>query len=439
MSDSNEYQWILICLAKIEQNLGWGTSADWNNFDFEKLSNEIESKTTVLLSVTTLKRLWGKIKYDHDPSLTTLNTLAQYLRYEDWRTFKLDQTKKESIVKEKVIPFEEKKVLIKENKIRKYKTTQLVFATLAFLGLIFIFALTAKDKPALTKRVINPDLYSFMADKVLSTGVPNSVVFHYDATAASTSDSVFIVQTWDMRRKTLVDKNNHEHSALYYFPGYFKSKLIIDSIIVKTHDLQIATDGWLGLIQNDALGVIAPTYFDTKDINQDGVQEVDKAVLKKYEVPLLPVSPKVRFFNQRDLGDLMNDNFIFETSIRNDHKEGDNACQFVQVLIQCKDDIIIIPLSASPCIGDLRLIVAGITVDSKSADLSGFGADLSQWTDLKVICENKLMKFYVNNKEAFHLTFLHPPVGIVGVQYRFNGVGAVKNTSFTNKTGKIVL
>ncbi|MEO5581942.1 MAG: hypothetical protein ABIR66_04575 [Saprospiraceae bacterium] len=37
-------------------------------------------------------------------------------------------------------------------------------------------------------------------------------------------------------------------------------------------------------------------------MNKDGIEEINDEVLKKYEVPLLPISPKVRFFNQRDLG-----------------------------------------------------------------------------------------------------------------------------------------
>ncbi|MEP7267392.1 MAG: hypothetical protein ABI844_07155 [Saprospiraceae bacterium] len=80
MSEKEEREYIRKCLLDIENKLGWGTSTDWSNYDLEKLSDEILVKTSVALSATTLKRLWGKVKHEHSPSLTTLNTLAQFFR-----------------------------------------------------------------------------------------------------------------------------------------------------------------------------------------------------------------------------------------------------------------------------------------------------------------------------------------------------------------------
>jgi hypothetical protein len=111
------------------------------------------------------------------------------------------------------------------------------------------------------------------------------------------------------------------------------------------------------------------------------------------------------------MGDLMNDNFSFETTLKNDFTQGNNACQNVEVLIQCKDDIIIIPLVSKACIDNIRLYAAGIEVSSQQADLSKFGCDLTQWTHLKVISKNKHMTFYVNGMEAYSLTFAHEPTG----------------------------
>ncbi len=66
------------CLQLIEEKVNWGPSQHWSNYDFEKLSLAIEDKTGVVLSITTLKRIVGKVRYDHSPTLTTLNTLAKF-------------------------------------------------------------------------------------------------------------------------------------------------------------------------------------------------------------------------------------------------------------------------------------------------------------------------------------------------------------------------
>lgn len=437
MSDNTEKDLIDLCLVQIETKLSWGPNAEWTNYDFEKLSEEIQAKTQVVLSITTLKRIWGKVKYENAPSLTTLNTLARYINYEDWRSFKFKFRKTpETIVKPMVQDFQNGAEMYPQSEkssnksIKKYVP---LYLSIGLFGIISLYALTSsfkKDKPS----ALDPTLFTFEANKVLTRGLPNSVVFHYDASRAL-SDSVFISQTWDVRRKALVDKSKHDHSAIYFYPGYFRAKLIIDSVVVKTHDVQIATDGWLALMENGN----NPVYFKKSDFEKRGMVEIDEATLENYNLSLLPVSPKIRFFNQDDLGPLLNDNFTFETTLKNPHSSGDNVCQNVQVLIQCKDDIIVIPLSTPACIGDLRLFFAGARAVSQEADLSGFGCDLSQWTHLKVISRNKEVQIFVNGKIAYELTFPNDATDIVGVQVRFNGVGSIKETFFTQGERKIEL
>jgi hypothetical protein len=71
-----------------ESNTGWGNSDEWTNQDFVTLSGKIQERIGVALSHVTLKRVWGKVKYDSLPSTRTLDTLVQFLGYENWRDFR---------------------------------------------------------------------------------------------------------------------------------------------------------------------------------------------------------------------------------------------------------------------------------------------------------------------------------------------------------------
>ncbi|MCE7063488.1 hypothetical protein [Dyadobacter sp. CY343] len=421
MTKNGEEQDLQKCLTLIESQLGWGSSANWTNYDFEKLSDTFHEKTGVRLSGTTLKRIWGKLKYDSAPTLTTLNALARFAGYEDWRMFRQRQEKLFTQT-EINLPAEVPAPVFTKSRNRFYWLLALVPLLLAGYAL---FSIKAADNE------LEPKLFSFKADKIITEGVPNSVVFQYDAKAART-DSVFIVQTWDIRRKTLVPKDKNYHSSIYYYPGFFNAKLIVDKQIVKTQDLWITTDGWLSLAEDEP----SPIYFKKEDCVKNDVLEVNEGILKNYNLSLHPKAPRVRLFNQRDMGDLMSDNFVFETTVKNNFAQGANACQPMQVLIQCKDDIIIIPLAAKACVGDLSLAFCGSYLTSKAADLSKFGADLTQWTKLRIETVNKKAGIYVNGEKAYSLDFENQPTGIVGVQIRFNGTGAVKDTWFENK-GKV--
>jgi ketosteroid isomerase-like protein len=71
-----------------EFNTGWGDSDDWSNQDFIILSEKIQERTGAPLSHVTLKRVWGKVRYDSLPNTHTLDTLVRFLGYESWRDFR---------------------------------------------------------------------------------------------------------------------------------------------------------------------------------------------------------------------------------------------------------------------------------------------------------------------------------------------------------------
>jgi hypothetical protein len=442
MNNSFEINYIRKCLALLEARLNWGDSSEWTSYDFEKLSAAIAEATGVTLSITTLKRLWGKLKYTNIPTTTTLNTLAKFAGYHDWRDFKnqvpLEQadrvhtetTAQPNAQTEATIPIPQwhtgtlpatspEREALPAKPARKWAWWLLGLLPVA-AGIYLL--LISNDKPG---SPVNPNDYSFSSNKIMRSGVPNSVIFNYNATAAT--DSVFISQSWDIRRKVAVPRQEKTYSAIYYTPGYFRAKLIVGKQIVKEHDLMITSNGWLATLGNEDA---VPLYFRKDQVEKNGEVAVDEKLLTQYHIPLQPEPPVLRFFNVRDMGEMKTDQFIFETTLKSDFHEGTAACQRVEILILGKNDIIAIPLCAKGCVGDLTLYAAGATVKSRDADLSKFGCDLDQWVTLRVEVKDRHMQFIVNGQTAYALTFPNAVTDIVGLQYRFNGTGAVKDTRF---------
>ncbi|MCX2680518.1 hypothetical protein OOZ15_11250 [Galbibacter sp. EGI 63066] len=415
----------------IEEHLQWGESRGWNNYDFDKLAGMVQDKTGVMLSVSTLKRVFGRVEYKSTPSLTTLNTLAQFVGFEDWRVFMNSLEDEESITSRNEIQS------VTENqrpaKKGRHFTWEKIIFFLAFLILVgFIVVNFFSREPER-----DPSAYSFSSKTILTEGVPNSVVFDYDASVANEQDSVYISQSWDTRRKALVNKNNRHHSSIYYYPGYFRAKLIVGSDIILEHDIHIKTEGWLGLVESNKS--IEPLYFKQADILEPrNTVAVTKEVLDKYHIKPNLSPPKIRFFNQKDIKGIMTNDFTFETELKNDYVNGTNPCQRVEVLLHAKNDVLIVPLVNKGCIGDLYLFAYGYNVHSNKEDLSGFGCNPKEWTKLKVICKDGVMKFYIDDGHVYTAQISNKPTEIVGIQYRFNGLGAVRNTWLKGATDKVI-
>src|SRR5690606_28885216 len=143
----------------------------------------------------------------------------------------------------------------------------------------------------------------------------------------SKDDNVFIQQSWDTLLRQRVDPVDHTHTSIYYYPGFFQAKLVVNNNIVKEHDLYIKTTGWLPLVEQSSV----PVYFKEEDAIEDGVLSVPIAWLTSNNIPLQPVTPWVSFFNMRNFGELTTDDFILETMIRNDYNEGAGACQNTEI------------------------------------------------------------------------------------------------------------
>ena len=55
--------------------------------DFQRLIQQIWNQQRAILSLSTIKRLWGYVESNGTPRLSTLNTLAQFLGFADWNAY----------------------------------------------------------------------------------------------------------------------------------------------------------------------------------------------------------------------------------------------------------------------------------------------------------------------------------------------------------------
>lgn len=417
------------CKGLVENELGWGSSDLWTNQDFAKLSDVIEAKTKVNLSPATLKRLWGKVKYSSSPTTTTLDTLVKFIGYENWRTFKAQML-------QEALPNATQKANGKKNisPIKFYQRKNLIKWTVPtclviMLLLLFLFSKSRPIDSSPTKK-LSPTSFTFESKKVVSESVPNSVLFTYDATAAGDDDTIFIQQSWDKRLRHQVSKQQHNHSSIYYEPGYFLAKLVVNDQVVKEHGLFIRSNGWLPLVEQKTV----PVYFKTDDIINDGVMTLPIDKIIAHNINLQPTPPWVAFHNAREFGNLRSDNFIFETAVKNRYNDGAGVCQLTEIHVRMEGGMVMIPLSAPGCVSAIGLF----DMDGLKDDSSLLGCDFSDWVQVRLEVKEKKGVLFINGKKTYDLNLDFPSVKIVGLLYRFQGTGSVDFARLSSVDGEVI-
>ena len=483
-----------------EEKTGWGDSTQWSNQDFLQLSELIKERTDVTISHVTLKRIWGKVKYESLPNTHTLNTLVQFLGYENWRDFSVKQNAvappeggaaggmvngaasaggvggggASAIVAGTVgagggavaggggatsgsggglagdggltggggfagggaaggvaggngaepgtgPEVKGKKVRKTREKLMRRVAWMAVPLALVFLILLFLHGQQPSPQAA---------DYVFTSKKTVTSGLPNSVIFNYDA-SRSPDDSVVIQQSWDTTRRVKVPKSGHDYTSIYYYPDFYHATLQVHGKVVKTHNLLIESDGWLPLVEQDPV----PVYFRKEEAMEGGKMRITVDQIKQKNIPLQPHPPTVMFSNVRDFGEIYSDNFVFETMVKNDYAEGSNACQLTRIYLLCQGTAIWVPLVSKGCVSNVDLFFTYFYTSGTRDDLSNFGVDFNNYVKLRIESDSGRARIFVNDKLAYTVPRHIIRSKIIGFDYRFEGTGSVDYISLSN--GKV--
>ena len=413
------------CLADIEVRLDWGPSLTWTNHDFEELSDRVATITGVSLSVTTLKRVWGRITYDSQPSATTLDTLARFAGHGGWRDYRTEVEETEEN-EPAVVPASP------SSSHQQLTTSYWYFAIPAIIILTIVLLIRISSAPpSLASVVLNPEDYTFDLHAVAS-GVPNSVIFTYEASAAP-SKEIYLQQNWDSRRRERLSAEGSTHTSIYYLPGYYQAKLVVEDQIIHERELLINSQGWVAAVDADPI----PIYLPLNEVHRDEQLTITKTAIEDMGVDLQPTTPTTVLTNVGMLKGLYSNDFYFQTRLRHDYAVGTAACQKASILLLLKTSVIIIPLSALGCVADLELVGGGQSVSGHNTDLSAFGVVSDQWIEVACTGNDRLLIFCIDGKEVYRLQSKENPLEIVGVRYLFDGPGSVDEVAFGNHTGEV--
>ena len=412
MKEFPDYKILQVCLLQIEAKLGWGKADSWPNEAFDELSSLIQENTSVLLSPTTLKRVWGKVNYQSSPSINTLNTLAQFAGHKNWLDFKNQHT-----------------ISPRQRLNRSLWKPALVIAGLLILGILFLSPIALVDLGSKVKVQALPEKIHFTS-RPIAEGIPNSVLFDLDLEGID-SDSMLIQQFWDPAKTIQLKQGQKQATGIYYYPGYFRAKLLVDGSVIQEHDLFIKSGGWLGTIDYDPI----PKYLSTEDILSTELRLSEADV---QEIASLDDPHYSSFHWVDDLTHISADNFILETEVRNVYRDKWAVCQTFKLVVLGTKGAAVIPFSIPGCVSDLGVMANDVYWSGKEHDLSSLGADFSEFRRIKLHFEGQRLKVFLDGKEVFTTEYSEEIGQLAGLRFRFLGAGEVQDLRLYESDGTLV-
>lgn len=395
--------------AAIEKELEWGTSSQWHSKMFDELAEAIFESTGTMLSAATLKRFFGSVNHTGKPSITTLDVLSQFVGSKNWRDFQSKQKPQKTF-----------------HAISINWASRSVYMAIGFVIAIVTITIIASS-PA--QVVINSDEFSF-SSQVLSDEYPNSVVFNFDIPEEPELDSIHIQQYWDTNKTIQIQQHQNQATGIYYFPGFFRAKLMVEGQEAKSHDLFLKSNGWLGLIEYEPI----PKYFSP--VNSSNNLEFPSSIQEEVSHLEKPVISSFHYIN--DLGNVSGDDFTLSTNIENVFDERWAVCQAMQLYFIGTDGAMIIPFSKIGCSSDNNLMLNDVYLRGKEHDLSQLSADFGEPTELRVEVLNKTVEVSIDGQLVYEGQYNESMGHLVGFRYKFQGLGKVNHFALFDQNHELI-
>lgn len=413
----SEQQFIDLCKKLIEKKFSFGNGSGYTQRDLELLCSKIEQKTGVIISLSTMKRLW-KDSYKQSPQLATLNALATLLDYKDWQDFKSANQKKKNT---KQVPH----------------WVVLALISLTIVGALIFWLATKvggfqKIKSLNKAPKINGPVH-FEASTTVTSGIPNTVIFSYDVSNV-VADTFYIQQSWNKDHRVALSSKDSVLTRIYYESGFHRAKLIANDSVIAMQPIHVISNGWEPHIyRNDS----DPELFDFKNEKfvSNGQLHIDSTILVTRNIDF-----SKRFLTRitnSQVFNLHSDNFRFSTRMKAD-RVFHQVCPWMDVIIVTDVHIFSVSWTGKGCEKNAAYKLGDISKSGKNNNLSALGCDVYKWQELEIQVKDRHATIYLNGRPTYRETYKKDFGKIVALIYIFDGTGSIDYARLEDNNEQIV-
>jgi hypothetical protein len=423
-----EQEWVQLCMTELCKKAGFADCRNLVQRDLEFVCDSIESKTGVLISLSTIKRLLNG-QFSRQPQIATLNAISMFLGYQNWQDFKLNKTRETntSPLNGKNNEDEEKIILPDKHSLKFSYTRYFVIGGLLLFSAIALFAFLKSNKV----KTGNFEKAQFSVSKTTSNDLPNTVVFNYNIEDVI-ADSFFIQQSWDKDRRVRIDKNSHTLTDIYYEPGYHVAKLIANDQVIKTMDVSIPTDRWFYYARERKPATI-PEYISCSGFKNGSLTMTKEevvtsgiAIQKEYLYLQVYFPTQIKYSS---------DNYILNCRIRINEVKN-NFCPFLMCEVFCQKNFMFFKSTPKGCASETKAQFGETILNGKTNDLSALCSAIKEWQEVEIVVKNKKATVRINKTEVLTAQYDQSSGMITGLGFLSNGLAEVDFVSLKTLDGK---
>ncbi|HUB59849.1 MAG TPA: hypothetical protein VL978_04050 [Puia sp.] len=429
----SDHELVKHCMTALCTKAGFADPSALVQRDLQTLADAIESRTGVLISLSTIKRLLNG-QFSRLPQVATLNALALFLDYPNWQAFRIAQHLACQVAQYPAQYPARNHPATPAGQTAPTRTTRrphfLITAALLLLTTCTLLAVKLIRHPALA----NLDKARFSAVKVTGNDIPNSVIFHYDIDDV-TADSFFIQQSWDRSRRVRIYKKNYTLTDIYYEPGYHTAKLIANDKIIKTFEVSIPTDRWFFYTREQLFeGRIA--YITPAKPVKDGALQITPADLAANNIDFQKYNAFIQdWFPSRI--QYSSDDFTLHCRIKVRNINNVN-CPFLMTEIFCQHNFMYFQNCPKGCTSQAFAQFATTFLNGKTHDLSALGTDITTWQQLALTVKDHRATLSIDGVPTFSTPFESSCGLITGLGFISNGLCAIDSVYLRTGDGHLI-
>ena len=389
----------------------------WTDGDFQRLAKLVEEKTSVILSLSTLKRALGKQTSASFPTNTTLNTLAKFLIDTDWEEFK----------KPPIIDFVEETYDEKETPISEQKSNKFISWAVAHqrkLALAIGLLAVALVGIALPSPFPKPKGKLFIKyNEKQQNEMPCVLVLGYKLENVNLNEDTSKITYTTFRNldKTLPYKEGEESFPLFN-PDVYYFYLEINNQVVDSLIIRLKTDGWYLISRKSEDFSLLPH-----------TEEEDSLLIKNGVLYFPPPLPKLNFTwtvfsNMGNMTNVVVDDMVFEAEVKNSMLLGGLSAYDTKIILAGERGEKLQVNFTEKGYDKFSYISFGYDrIKGYEVGKGNLATSLKEWKKVKLITKDKMLSIYLDGKKIMETPYRQYFGKLWGIGFCFRGSGMARN------------